>query len=89
MRIFDGIHFDDGVDGMSAGAIKKAISRCGRAVFWPDISVIEDHDPHALKIQADLDAEHGRHQRSTRKIYYPPGTLAPRRLTENNFGGIA
>ena len=74
---------------MNATSIKKTISRCGRALFQRDISTIDQHDVLARQIQADLDAEHYRRSRSQRKVYYPPGTVAPRRLAEVENGGAA
>ena len=49
--------------------------------FRMDISVIE-HDPIAEQIQKDLDSEHDRQERSQRKVWYPAGVMAPRRLSE-------
>jgi len=50
--------------------------------FRMDISIIE-HDPRAEQIQKDLDAEHYRQERSKRKVWYPEGVIAPRKLSES------
>lgn len=71
----------------ASSKVLKVVSRCGRAVFWPDICIIDEHDENARQIQADLDAEHQRQQRSMRQIYYPPGTMAARRLADTDIGG--
>jgi hypothetical protein len=60
--------------------MRQIAAQCLRPLLWPNIRLIDDHDEHARQIQADLDAEHYRRQRSRRQIYYPPGTIAPRRL---------
>jgi len=70
-----------------ATKISKLIAQVGRTLLWPNISVIDEYDEAARQIQADLDAEHERQRRSTRQIYYPPGTVAPRRLADTPIGG--
>ena len=50
--------------------------------FRMDISIIE-HDPRAEQIQKDLDSEHDRQERSQRKVWYPEGVIAPRKLSES------
>lgn len=39
----------------------------------------------ASEMQRELDAEHDRNARSEKKVYYPEGTIAPRRLKDANI----
>ena len=52
-----------------------------KRLFNTDLNLIEP-DPRAEAIQRDLDAEHDRQARSQRQVWSPPGTHAPRRLSE-------
>lgn len=56
-----------------------------KSIFGTDMNLIDDHDPVAAEIQRELDAEHNRQARSERQVYHPPGTLAPRKLSECNL----
>jgi glutamate racemase len=53
-----------------------------QSIFGTDMNLIEPNDPRAKEIQRELDAEHDRQARSGRQIYWPPGTLAPRKLNQ-------
>lgn len=53
-----------------------------KEIFKTDRDLISDNDPRAAEIQRDLDQEHARVDRARRQTYFPPGTVAPRTLSE-------
>lgn len=53
-----------------------------KSIFGTDQNLIDPTDQRAIEIQRELDAEHDRQARSERQIYYPPGTIAPRKLSD-------
>jgi|GEM_PF-4320817 len=53
-----------------------------KSIFGTDQNLIDDRDPMARQLQADIDAEQARIDRSRRRDYFPPGTVAHRTLKE-------
>ncbi|HBN16150.1 MAG: hypothetical protein CMQ46_05610 [Gammaproteobacteria bacterium] len=53
-----------------------------KSLFGGDQNLIEEDDPAAKQLQADIDAEQARIDRSRRRDYFPPGSVAPRTLKD-------